>query len=121
MSFSWSCRDTSGKDLFEEFEINSQALCFCFDGAPRTTEQIREAFASVPYKESFEQAARDALSFAQALVMENINHAAGPAHLDCPCCTCKRREVRGFHWDIEQARRFCKIPLIRVHRCSGGW
>lgn len=121
MSFSWWCKDQSGNDLFKEFDINSQALCFAFENSPRSTEDIRSAFYAVPYKDKIEDAARDSINFAQALVMENINAATGFAHLECPCCTCARDDVKGFMWNLEEARRFCKIPLTRVWRAGGGW
>ncbi len=122
MSFSWWCKDKDGKDLFEEFEINHQAMGLSDEECPRSISEVRAAFADVPYKDKLQDAARDALNFTQAFVLENLDYYTGPAHPDCPSCKCERARPRvPFGFDIEQARRFISIPLTRVWRASGGY
>lgn len=119
MSYSWGITDAGGKDLFEEFEINSQALGLSDDQCPHCIHAIRSSFYDVPYKDKLKEAAQDALSFTQSLVMQNLNYYTAPAHPDCPSCKCERAKPRiPFGFDIEQARRFIRIPRLRVSR---GW
>lgn len=122
MSFSWWCKDTDSKDLFAEYKINPQALGLSDDQCPRSISDVRSAFYNVPYKDKLVDAARDALNFAQALVLENLNYYTGPEHPECPCCKCEREAPpQPFGFDIEQARRFISIPLTRVWRAGGSW
>src|SRR5262245_53200964 len=122
MSFSWSCEDKDGKDLFDEFEINSQALGLSDEDCPRSLSEIRTVFYNVPYKDKLQQAAVDALNFTQDLVLENLNYYTGPAHPECPCCKCEREQpATPWGLDIEQARRFISIPWTRVWRASASW
>lgn len=121
MSFSWTCTDKNGKDLFDEFKINDQALGLSDGQCPRSISDIRNTFYAVPYKDKLPEAAQDALNFTQALVLENLNYYNGPAHPECPCCRCTRVLPTTFSLDIEQARRFISIPLTRVWRASASW
>lgn len=121
MSFSWWCKDKDGKDLFDEFKINSQALALDFDGAPYSCEEIRRRWASIPYKEKFEDAARDAMTEVRGLITANLAYVEGPEHPDCPSCTCKRQVKSFFTFDPDHLRRFLAIPYERVWRAGGGW
>lgn len=121
MSFSWWCKDQGGADLFKEYEINSQALCLDFDGSPASCADIRRAWISVPYKDKLPEAARDAVASCQELVRQNLAYAMGPAHPDCPACTCRRDIKSFFHFSPETLQRFLDIPLGRVWSAGGGW
>jgi hypothetical protein len=123
MSFSWWCKDKKGKDLFDEFEINGQALGLSDDHCEYSTEDLRHRWMEVGYKGKLEDAARDAVETVQTLVAANLRRYTEPPHKDeCPACTCeppKPAELWGM--DIEQAKRFLAIPLDRVWRAGGGY
>lgn len=117
MGFSWWCRNRKGEDLFEKYNISARALGLSDSTCPRSTQEIRAIFYDVPYKDQLQRAAMDALNFAQSLVLENLNYYTGPAHSECPSCVCERAKPRQpFGFDIEQARRFIRIPLTDVWR-----
>jgi len=123
MGFSWWCEDKDGKDLFEEFGVNSQAMGLTDDGCAQSQSDIRSAWTGVPYKEKLEEAARDAVAAVQSMVAENLRRYTGGLHSDeCPTCTCAPRQPKGvFGIDVEQAKRLLSIPLNRVHRAGGGY
>lgn len=121
MSFSWWCKDKNGKDLFKEFEINHQGFGLGPSGlnnkgAPHRLEDIRQAWASVPYTEKFEDAARDAMSVAQRMAQENLESLLSR---HCETCSCGAAVPSG--WSADDIRRFLSIPLDRVWRGGGGW
>lgn len=121
MSFSWDVRDKDGKDLLKEFDINGQAIGLGDSKGGWSLDEIRRGFATVPYGDKLADAARDKIGNVQEMVRRNIAYYEGPAHEDCPCCTCKREQNEPFGLDMEQAKRFVSIPLNRVHRATGGW
>lgn len=126
MSFSWWCEDKDGRDLFEEFDVNRQALGLGPNGpgtteAPHSVGDIRHAWNSVPYKEKLEDAARDAVAIVQRLARENKESLIIPPH--CPTCTCegvgKYRATES--WDIANIDKLLAVPLDRVWRAGGGY
>ncbi len=122
MGFSWTFEDRNGKDLLMEFDINSQAIGLAGDQSPLSIVEVRGAFAIVPYKDKLEDAARDALLRSQDAVRRNLDFYTGPAHPDCPCCTCQKEDKSAFFgFDKAQAKRFLSIPVDRVWRAHGGY
>lgn len=120
MSFSWSCYDKKGKDLFDKYQINGQGLGLAPNTASDTPahftlSDIRSAFANYSYKSELPEAARDAIKECQEMVRYNI---AELTHHHCETCTCPPATT---NWDMEQIQRFLNIPLEEIHSASGGW
>ena len=125
MSFSWSVKDKHGKDLLDEFKVDGAGYGLGSystedQETPATLDDIRSAFARIPYKDKLPEAARDAVQAAQEIAVRNLMFFDSPAHEDCPTCSCKR-DPKPHGVDVEALRRFLSIPLDRVWRASGGW
>lgn len=110
MSFSWWCRDEHGRDLFEEFAVNNQAL-----GLPNY-DAVRSGWVAVRFRDELRNAAVAAVSFAQATVREALN-----ARAEKHCETCDCPPTYPQHWNMAMTHRFLSIPLERVHRAGGGF
>lgn len=109
MSFSWWCKGRDGGDLFALHEIHPQAL-----NLPNS-DMVRKLWTEIPYKESSEMAARDAIMAIQSHLSRWVTDRI---HTDCDTCRC----VRSVTTDEAAAvARLLHIEATDVWRAGGGW
>lgn len=121
MSFSWSCTDEEGHDLFQEFDIHYQGLGLAPNAADDTPavyrlNEIRNCFEDTQFKDKYEGAARQAILDCKRMLKENLERLENARH--CETCTCKAAQP---NWDMEQIKRFLSIPIERIWRADGGF
>jgi hypothetical protein len=121
MSFTWSCYDQDGNDLFLEYHVTRGAWNlgpsrFGDTQAPHGQEDFRALWRLWTAGPVGEYVARGLMEITQEWARQNAESLLREPHCETCTCPCCPGEPDG--WSIDEINRLLAIPLTRVARCE---